>query len=140
MDKMKIPTFALVALALLHGSTFAVDSGQVTLPLSEYLANLRTGASSDQLPVPPVGAAVTNATLALTASETALTGTATFSVATFSPGWHLVPLLGGPVSILRTDPTDAPLVTHAGGLAFLVQGTGHHRVTLDVASPTVDSE
>ena len=135
---MKTPFFALAASALLPFHPLGAETGQVTLPLSDFLETYSRSSSPDE-PAPPIADAITKATLILTASESTLTGTAEFTVATYAPGWHLVTLLGGAVSIRRAEPADTPLVTHDGQLALLVRDEGRHQVTLEIESLATDS-
>ncbi len=124
----------LAALLVLSVDLSAAESGEVTLPLAEYLAQRAADAPVATPERPPVEFAVTNAAVTLSLTEGRLTGIARFGVATFAEGWHLVPLIGGEVNVLSVEPADAALVTREGWLALQIRDAGRREVVIEFSS------
>ncbi len=135
---MKALPAVLVALTVVAAQSLAVEGGQVTLPLDEFLER---GRGEDvALPGPPIAFAVTRAEVDLKLAEAELTGVASFAVTTFADGWHLVPLIGGAVNVVSITPDGATVVGDEGRLALLVEGKGRREVGLEFASGVADGE
>ncbi len=131
---MKVPTFAIAASFAWSLNSLAADGGQVTLSLADYLSERRIAAEAAEGDRPLIGEAISRATVTVDVAGGKLAGRATFAVATYSAGWHVVPLIGGPISVLGISPEGASLVTHEGRLALQVKGELREDVVVNFES------
>ena len=137
---MKILLFVGVTLVAVSLHSSAGEDGQVTLSLADYLAERQAAAEIRASDEPPIGEAVTKAVVELAVSEGRLEGSASFEVATYSEGWHVVPLIGGAISVLGITPGDASVVTHEGRLALQVRGEIREEIVVNFESVSSDGE
>ncbi|MCH7224750.1 hypothetical protein [Haloferula sp. A504] len=120
----------LLLIMLISAGAFAaepadLDHAEVRLPYAELL-RLLTEARSEPVPEaePPIPAALLSARYRMSFEDGIPALTADFRADHLDGGWHLLPLLGGSVSLESVEPEKTRVIAHEGQLCLLLREPG----------------